>query len=89
MARRRNIVLQMKMDILNSVRAQPQHPTRILQSANLSWRVAKRLLEELKEKRLVRRTVEGLGKTGANYFYVITPDGLSALQTYVKLMEKI
>jgi len=83
--RKRRSSLEIYVDILNVISLNRLKITEVMKKANLSYAQAKRKLEQLESKNLIRREFD---KRGCEYFKA-TVEGLEVLTDYRKIADKL
>ncbi len=73
---------QLSVEVLKQIKDGECKPTRIMYSANLSWKSLKEILGSLSEQGLVDEIVLSKGKKRTRRIYEITSKGESVLRYY-------
>ncbi len=73
---------QLSVEVLNQIKQGENKPTRIMYSANLSWKSLKEILESLVEQGLIEEKVISRSSKRAKKRYQITVKGENVLQYY-------
>jgi predicted transcriptional regulator len=80
---------QLSVEVLGQIKAGEKKPTRIMYSANLSWKSLKEILESLVSQGLVEENVVSRSSKRAKKRYDITPKGENVLQYYNMVSDLI
>ena len=80
---------QLSVEVLGQIKAGEKKPTRIMYSANLSWKSLKEILESLVSQGLVEENVVSMTSKRAKRRYRITPKGENVLQYYNMVSDLI
>ena len=80
---------QLSVEVLKQIKEGERKPTRIMYSANLSWKSLKEILSSLTEQGLVDEMVLSRGKKRTRRRYDITSKGESVLRYYDEVSDLI
>ena len=80
---------QLSVEVLGQIKRGEKKPTRIMYSANLSWKSLKELLESLVSQGLVEEIVVSRSRKRAKRRYEITAKGENVLQYYNMVSDLI
>ncbi len=80
---------QLSVEVLGQIKSGENKPTRIMYSANLSWKSLKEILESLVSQGLVEESVVSRTSKRAKRRYGITPKGENVLQYYNMVSDLI
>ncbi|MBN2336673.1 winged helix DNA-binding protein [Candidatus Bathyarchaeota archaeon] len=80
---------QLSVEVLNQIKQGEKKPTRIMYSANLSWKSLKEILESLVAQGLVEEVVVSRSSKRAKKRYDITQKGDNVLQYYSMVSDLI
>ena len=73
---------QLSVEVLNQIKQGERKPTRIMYSANLSWKSLKEILDSLVSQELIEEELVGRSSKRAKKRYAITEKGENVLQYY-------
>lgn len=73
---------QLSVEVLNQIKQGERKPTRIMYSANLSWKSLKEILDSLVSQELIEEELVGRSSKRAKKRYMITEKGENVLQYY-------
>jgi len=80
---------QLSVEVLGQIKKGEKKPTRIMYSANLSWKSLKEILESLVSQGLVEEVVVSRSSKRAKKRYEITVKGENVLQYYNMVSDLI
>ena len=80
---------QLSVEVLSQIKQGEKKPTRIMYSANLSWKSLKEILESLVSQGLIEEIVVSRSSKRAKKRYDITPKGDNVLQYYNMVSDLI
>lgn len=80
---------QLSVEVLGQIKRGEKKPTRIMYSANLSWKSLKEILESLVSQELVDEVIVSRSSKRAKKRYEITPKGENVLQYYNMVSDLI
>lgn len=80
---------QLSIEVLKQIKEGERKPTRIMYSANLSWKSLKEILTSLTEQGLVDEIILKKGKKRARRRYKITSKGENVLKYYSVVSDLI
>lgn len=80
---------QLSVEVLGQIKAGEKKPTRIMYSANLSWKSLKEILESLVSQGLIEENVVSRSSKRAKKRYDITSKGENVLQYYNMVSDLI
>ena len=80
---------QLSVEVLGQIKRGEKKPTRIMYSANLSWKSLKEILESLVSQGLVNEIVVSRSSKRAKKRYDITAKGENVLQYYNMVSDLI
>jgi len=73
---------QLSVEVLSQIKQGERKPTRIMYSANLSWKSLKEILDSLVSQELIEEELVGRSSKRAKKRYMITEKGENVLQYY-------
>jgi len=73
---------QLSVEVLSQIKQGERKPTRIMYSANLSWKSLKEILDSLVSQELVEEELVGRSSKRAKKRYMITEKGENVLEYY-------
>jgi len=73
---------QLSVEVLSQIKQGERKPTRIMYSANLSWKSLKEILDSLVSQELVEEELVGRSSKRAKKRYMITEKGEHVLEYY-------
>ena len=73
---------QLSVEVLNQIKQGERKPTRIMYSANLSWKSLKEILDSLVSQGLIEEELVGRSSKRAKKRYRITAKGENVLEYY-------
>jgi predicted transcriptional regulator len=73
---------QLSVEVLSQIKQGERKPTRIMYSANLSWKSLKEILESLVSQGLIEEELVGRSSKRAKKRYEITDKGENVLEYY-------
>ena len=80
---------QLSVEVLGQIKSGENKPTRIMYSANLSWKSLKEILQSLVSQGLIEENVVSRSSKRAKKRYRITPKGENVLQYYNMVSDLI
>ncbi len=80
---------QLSVEVLGQIKSGEKKPTRIMYSANLSWKSLKEILQSLVSQGLIDESVVSRTSKRAKKRYRITPKGENVLQYYNMVSDLI
>jgi len=73
---------QLSVEVLSQIKQGERKPTRIMYSANLSWKSLKEILDSLVSQELIEEELVGRSSKRAKKRYMITEKGENVLEYY-------
>ncbi len=73
---------QLSVEVLSQIKQGERKPTRIMYSANLSWKSLKEILDSLVSQELIEEELVGRSNKRAKKRYMITEKGEHVLEYY-------
>jgi len=73
---------QLSVEVLSQIKRGERKPTRIMYSANLSWKSLKEILDSLVSQELIEEELVGRSSKRAKKRYMITEKGEHVLEYY-------
>jgi len=73
---------QLSVEVLSQIKQGERKPTRIMYSANLSWKSLKEILDSLVSQELIEEELVGRSSKRAKKRYMITGKGENVLEYY-------
>lgn len=80
---------QLSVEVLGQIKSGEKKPTRIMYSANLSWKSLKEILQSLVSQGLIEESIVSRTSKRSKKRYSITPKGENVLQYYNMVSDLI
>jgi len=80
---------QLSVEVLGQIKSGEKKPTRIMYSANLSWKSLKEILQSLVSQGLIEENIVSRTSKRSKKRYRITPKGENVLQYYNMVSDLI
>ena len=80
---------QLSVEVLGQIKQGEKKPTRIMYSANLSWKSLKEILQSLVSQGLIEESIVSRTSKRSKKRYMITPKGENVLQYYNMVSDLI